>query len=204
MSLEPLPWPLTSSFVSLCLQVLAVLLDKFDPKSDGAARDWKSIYEESAKLLYKEIDYENGAQERRGGSGECLVETCMDVAGGEDVDVVESFSLSTSIACTNDWMGTWFTYRGVCMCVCVCVVNVSEGRNAERFAENFKDQPWIVVRVDFFQALLLPTFWRFPRGSHQFSPFLAFCYRPFCVPNPPNSCVPSVALSGPIILVSSC
>jgi hypothetical protein len=40
--------------------VLAVLLDKFDPKSDGAARDWKSIYEESAKLLYKEIDYENG------------------------------------------------------------------------------------------------------------------------------------------------
>lgn len=23
------------------MQVLAVLLDKFDPKSDGAARDWK-------------------------------------------------------------------------------------------------------------------------------------------------------------------
>lgn len=41
------------------LKVLAILLDKCDPKSDGAARDWKSIYEESARLLYKEIDYEN-------------------------------------------------------------------------------------------------------------------------------------------------
>jgi len=61
------------------LKVLAVLLDKFDPKSDGAARDWKSIYEESAKLLYKEIDYEN------------------------------------------------------------------EGRNAERFAKDFKDIPWVKV-----------------------------------------------------------
>jgi predicted unusual protein kinase regulating ubiquinone biosynthesis (AarF/ABC1/UbiB family) len=61
------------------LKVLAILLDKFDPKSDGAARDWKSIYEESAKLLYKEIDYEN------------------------------------------------------------------EGRNAERFASDFKDIPWVKV-----------------------------------------------------------
>lgn len=61
------------------LKVLAILLDKFDPKSDGAARDWKSIYEESAKLLYKEIDYEN------------------------------------------------------------------EGRNAERFATDFKDIPWVKV-----------------------------------------------------------
>lgn len=61
------------------LKVLAILLDKFDPKSDGAARDWKSIYEESAKLLYEEIDYEN------------------------------------------------------------------EGRNAERFANDFKDIPWVKV-----------------------------------------------------------
>lgn len=37
--------------------MLAVLLDKFDPKTDGASRDWVSIYEESAKLLYREIDY---------------------------------------------------------------------------------------------------------------------------------------------------
>jgi len=39
------------------IKVLAVLLDKFDPKSDGAQRDWISIYDESAKLLYREIDY---------------------------------------------------------------------------------------------------------------------------------------------------
>ena len=39
------------------IKVLAILLDKFDPKSDGAQRDWVSIYDESAKLLYKEIDY---------------------------------------------------------------------------------------------------------------------------------------------------
>ena len=67
------------------LKVLAILLDKFDPKSDGAARDWKSIYEESAKLLYKEIDYEN------------------------------------------------------------------EGRNAERFANDFKDVPWVKVPKIFWE-----------------------------------------------------
>ena len=39
------------------IKVLAILLDKFDPKSDGAARDWGSIYDESARLLYQEIDY---------------------------------------------------------------------------------------------------------------------------------------------------
>lgn len=39
------------------IKVLAKLLDKFDPKSDGAQRDWASIYDESQRLLYKEIDY---------------------------------------------------------------------------------------------------------------------------------------------------
>jgi predicted unusual protein kinase regulating ubiquinone biosynthesis (AarF/ABC1/UbiB family) len=39
------------------IKVLSSLLDKLDPKSDGAQRDWASIYDESAKLLYKEIDY---------------------------------------------------------------------------------------------------------------------------------------------------
>ena len=38
-------------------QVLAKLLDKFDPKSDGADRSYADIYDESAKLLYEEIDY---------------------------------------------------------------------------------------------------------------------------------------------------
>jgi predicted unusual protein kinase regulating ubiquinone biosynthesis (AarF/ABC1/UbiB family) len=44
------------------IKVLAKLLNKFDPKSDGAQRDWDSIYDESAKLLYKEIDYEGEAR----------------------------------------------------------------------------------------------------------------------------------------------
>jgi hypothetical protein len=39
------------------LKKLAVLLDKFDPKTDGADRNWVSIYEESERLLYLEIDY---------------------------------------------------------------------------------------------------------------------------------------------------
>ena len=38
-------------------QVLAKLLDKFDPKSDGADRSYADIYDESSKLLYEEIDY---------------------------------------------------------------------------------------------------------------------------------------------------
>ena len=43
------------------MKKLAVLLDKFDPKSDGADRDWVSIYDESERLLYLEIDYLNEA-----------------------------------------------------------------------------------------------------------------------------------------------
>jgi ABC1 atypical kinase-like domain len=43
------------------LRKLAALLDKFDPKSDGADRDWLSIYDESERLLYLEIDYLNEA-----------------------------------------------------------------------------------------------------------------------------------------------
>jgi predicted unusual protein kinase regulating ubiquinone biosynthesis (AarF/ABC1/UbiB family) len=39
------------------LKKLAALLDKFDPKTDGADRNWVSIYEESERLLYEEIDY---------------------------------------------------------------------------------------------------------------------------------------------------
>ena len=43
------------------LKKLAELLDKFDPKSDGADRDWVKIYEESERLLYEEINYLNEA-----------------------------------------------------------------------------------------------------------------------------------------------
>merc|ERR1719353_115304 len=39
------------------LKVLAKLLDQFDPKADGADRSYADIYDESAKLLYEEIDY---------------------------------------------------------------------------------------------------------------------------------------------------
>jgi hypothetical protein len=44
------------------LKFAAKVFDKIDPKSDGADRDWVSIYEESAKLLYQEIDYKNEAK----------------------------------------------------------------------------------------------------------------------------------------------
>jgi len=43
------------------LKKLAALLDKFDPKTDGADRNWVSIYEESERLLYEEINYINEA-----------------------------------------------------------------------------------------------------------------------------------------------
>lgn len=43
------------------LKKLAKLLDKFDPKTDGADRNWVSIYEESERLLYEEINYINEA-----------------------------------------------------------------------------------------------------------------------------------------------
>ena len=43
------------------LRKLAELLSKFDPKSNGADRDYVNIYVESEKLLYKEIDDINEA-----------------------------------------------------------------------------------------------------------------------------------------------
>ncbi|KAL8143483.1 hypothetical protein V2J09_016515 [Rumex salicifolius] len=39
------------------LKVIAGYLQKFDPKSDGAQRDWIAIYDECANVLYQEIDY---------------------------------------------------------------------------------------------------------------------------------------------------
>ncbi|KAL9313756.1 hypothetical protein ACSQ67_019208 [Phaseolus vulgaris] len=39
------------------LRVIAEYLQKLDPKSDGAKRDWVAIYDECASVLYQEIDY---------------------------------------------------------------------------------------------------------------------------------------------------
>ncbi|THU51896.1 hypothetical protein C4D60_Mb06t35900 [Musa balbisiana] len=39
------------------LRVIAEYLQKVDPKSDGAKRDWVAIYDECAGVLYQEIDY---------------------------------------------------------------------------------------------------------------------------------------------------
>ena len=47
------------------LKKLAELLDKFDPKSDGADRSYNEIFDESANLLYKEIDYLNEGRNAR-------------------------------------------------------------------------------------------------------------------------------------------
>lgn len=43
------------------LKKIATLLNNFDPKTDGADRNWVKIYEESERLLYLEIDYLNEA-----------------------------------------------------------------------------------------------------------------------------------------------
>lgn len=37
----------------LLLQVIAEYLQKIDPKSDGAKRDWVAIYDECASVLYQ-------------------------------------------------------------------------------------------------------------------------------------------------------
>ncbi|CAN8264303.1 unnamed protein product [Cochlearia groenlandica] len=39
------------------LRVIAEYLQKIDPKSNGAKRDWVAIYDECASVLYQEIDY---------------------------------------------------------------------------------------------------------------------------------------------------
>lgn len=48
------------------LRVIAENLQKLDPKSDGAKRDWVAIYDECASVLYQEIDYsQEGANAER-------------------------------------------------------------------------------------------------------------------------------------------
>lgn len=50
-SLEILTWLCTSH---ICfLKVIAEYLQKVDPKSDGAKRDWVAIYDECASVLYQ-------------------------------------------------------------------------------------------------------------------------------------------------------
>ncbi|CAI0554638.1 unnamed protein product [Linum tenue] len=44
------------------LRVIAEYLQKIDPKSDGAKRDWVAIYDECASVLYQEIDYTKEAE----------------------------------------------------------------------------------------------------------------------------------------------
>ena len=44
------------------LRVIASQLNKFDPKTDGAARDWTAVYDECARVLYEEIDYRKEAE----------------------------------------------------------------------------------------------------------------------------------------------
>ncbi|KAJ8628606.1 hypothetical protein MRB53_021929 [Persea americana] len=44
------------------LRVIAEYLQKVDPKSDGAKRDWVAIYDECANVLYQEIDYTREAE----------------------------------------------------------------------------------------------------------------------------------------------
>ncbi|XP_074575108.1 protein ACTIVITY OF BC1 COMPLEX KINASE 8, chloroplastic-like [Curcuma longa] len=44
------------------LRVIAEYLQKLDPASDGAKRDWVAIYDECASVLYQEIDYNKEAE----------------------------------------------------------------------------------------------------------------------------------------------
>ena len=43
------------------VRVLAQWLQKLDPKTDGAARDWVAIYDECSRILYEEINYKQEA-----------------------------------------------------------------------------------------------------------------------------------------------
>ena len=44
------------------LRFLAYLADFLDPSLDGTDRDWKGVYTENSRLLYREIDYEQEAR----------------------------------------------------------------------------------------------------------------------------------------------
>ena len=54
--LYPIPYTLTYTDTPQ-VRVIAQWLQKVDPQSDGAARDWVAIYDECSRILYQEIDY---------------------------------------------------------------------------------------------------------------------------------------------------
>ncbi len=46
-----------TAWLPVQIRVIAQWLQKLDPQSDGAARDWVAIYDECSRILYEEIDY---------------------------------------------------------------------------------------------------------------------------------------------------
>ena len=67
------------------IRVLAQWLQKLDPQSDGAARDWVAIYDECSRILYQEIDYrlegQNADRFRCEACGLCGLCSCCLQAG---------------------------------------------------------------------------------------------------------------------------
>jgi ABC1 atypical kinase-like domain len=64
------------------IRVLAQWLQKLDPQSDGAARDWVAIYDECSRILYQEIDYRlEGQNADRFRCGLCKLCLCRLLAG---------------------------------------------------------------------------------------------------------------------------
>ena len=71
------------------IRVLAQWLQKLDPQSDGAARDWVAIYDECSRILYQEIDYRlEGQNADRFRCGRCNVVFCAACGQGDAVLLV--------------------------------------------------------------------------------------------------------------------
>ena len=84
------------------IRVLAQWLQKLDPQSDGAARDWVAIYDECSRILYQEIDYrlegQNADRFRCEACGLCDLCSCCLQAGqccGDRGTVVQLLVLTT-------------------------------------------------------------------------------------------------------------
>jgi hypothetical protein len=113
-----------------------VWLQKVDPKTDGAARDWVAIYDECSRILYQEVrrrglwrtaaapQQQSAGRQRRGRAAMAAA-----VPQRTPQRVAESPALPF-LSCRNPSPQIDYTL---------------EGKNADEFRENFKDVDWIKV-----------------------------------------------------------
>jgi hypothetical protein len=106
-----------------------VWLQKADPKTDGAARDWVAIYDECSRILYQEV------------------RAC--VFGAYVFGVPQGRQREAAVL--KPLRPNYISYNHSKPTARIQIDYTLEGKNADEFRENFKDLDWIKVPRVYWQ-----------------------------------------------------